>query len=470
MAFNYQISKQNELKSIHDDFSFSEQMRIASRNELWRNKEALWTIISGICDDTAKECYSKIQNMVSEIADVETCNIHALKSIAKSVDAEFLTKDLREDYDSDILNLINLFSVQREILLNTNVYLHNDVTDKSFGYLTLKSINLSPIDKVSIDLLYDIKRNINHLKILFRTNIILLRYHLNNLLYYDLPDLPLKALIDNNYKFVSIKTKNLTMIPIYLSDSEHNVINGLNSDGTIFGDDSFQIYGYFNLNKLDDIDSTITGLYNNLPVFSFNSEDKCFISANINDNIMSAMFDKNFNSESQQWDITKYDSIKFNEDVTFYFLNEDCNTIETLQDLTLEQLLEYDNVIEILRDLTLEQILDFIDKYENNKSLEKYREQKLIIDNEINYYYLLINIIKQNYYRDKLDLFMLTSYLDTDTNKVIDLSNLIFKIIGTLFTNDDIYFDKYVGFHFFNTLRLKIENDKLKSNYKFDKK
>ena len=158
MNYDYQTIKKNELRSNNDEFSFSKEMRIASRNDLWRNKTALWTILSGICDDAAKECFIKINNMVSEIADVDTCNIHSLKSIAKSVDAEFLTKDIKENYDNDILELINMFSVPKEYILNSNVILHESVNDNLFGYLTLKSLTI-PENTVSIDLLYNIKLN-----------------------------------------------------------------------------------------------------------------------------------------------------------------------------------------------------------------------------------------------------------------------------------------------------------------------
>ena len=139
-ADKYQIIKQRELKSVHNSFSFAKEMQYAVKSDLWRNKTALWTILSGACDDVAKECYIKINNMVSEISDVDTCNIHSLKSMAKSVDAEFLVKNLREDYDLNILELLNLFSVPKEYILNSNIILHSSVNDHLFGYLTLKSL------------------------------------------------------------------------------------------------------------------------------------------------------------------------------------------------------------------------------------------------------------------------------------------------------------------------------------------
>lgn len=340
MSSNYQTIKNSELRSHHDEFSFSKQMQIASRNSLWRNKEALWTVLSGACDDAAKECYIKINNMVSEIADIETCNIHALKSIAKSVDAEFLTKDIKENYDSDILNLINMFSVQKEILLNTNVYLHDTVIDKTFGYLTLKSLDIHK-KNVSIDLILMIKSNVNSLKHIFETNLIPLRFQLIDLLKYDLDDLKLSDL-EGSYEFKKL---------------------------------------------IDSVESPIISSEN-----------------------------------------------------------------------------------DILKLLTLNDILNSIEKIKNDENLSIYREQKLYVDGKINYYYLLINIIKQNYFNNNKKIYMLTSYFDNDKNQDIDCSKLIFNIVGTIFTDDEIYLNEYVGYHFFNTLHNKIVNDKLKSNYIFDKR
>lgn len=337
----YNIIKNYELRSIHDEFSFSKQMQIASRNNLWRNKEALWTIISGAVDDAAKECFIKINNMVSEISDVETCNIHALKSIAKSVDADFLTKNLREDYNEDILKLINLFSVQKEILLNTNVYFHDSVINKIFGSLTLKSLDFG-VDSVPIDLIINIKENIHHLKKIFQTNLLTSDSKLIDLLKDDLNDLKISDLKNSN-----------------------------------------------DLSKL--IDSL---------------------------------------SNPDELHLTLLDSLKV---------------------------------------LTLENIINFISSYKKDENLSEYTKQSLIVNNKLNYFYLLINIIKQNYYNLDKKTYMVTSYFDKDKNKEYDLSKLIFNIVGLLYSNNDLYYNEYVGFHFFKTIETKISNDKLKENYRYNK-
>lgn len=112
--------RQNELNTINNDFKFSEILKSASNNMYWQSKTALWTVISGACNAAAKEFYIKMQNYVANIADIDTCNIHTLKSIAKSVDAEHLTNFISEDYPIELLELINLFSIKKDLLLKSN--------------------------------------------------------------------------------------------------------------------------------------------------------------------------------------------------------------------------------------------------------------------------------------------------------------------------------------------------------------
>ena len=98
------LLKNAELKSVHSDYNFAEQMQHDSINQLWRNKVGLWTLLSAACNDAAQECYEHIQNYTNKLIDIETCDIHSLKSIAKSVDLEFLTKN--KNLQKKILSLV----------------------------------------------------------------------------------------------------------------------------------------------------------------------------------------------------------------------------------------------------------------------------------------------------------------------------------------------------------------------------
>jgi hypothetical protein len=81
-----QYNYKDELKLKSSDYSFSEQMQKDAMNDVWRRKEGLWTLLSAACDDAAKQFYEHLDSYANDILDLETCNIHSLKSIAKSAD------------------------------------------------------------------------------------------------------------------------------------------------------------------------------------------------------------------------------------------------------------------------------------------------------------------------------------------------------------------------------------------------
>jgi hypothetical protein len=100
--------RKSELKSVNSNFNFDEILYKTVNNSYWQDKKALWTVISGACNDAAREYFTEMQDFLYAIADIDTCNIHTLKSIAKSVNAEHITDFIEENYPKDLLKLINL--------------------------------------------------------------------------------------------------------------------------------------------------------------------------------------------------------------------------------------------------------------------------------------------------------------------------------------------------------------------------
>ncbi len=164
----------NELKNVNSDFSFSQELQNVSKNERWKRKYGLWTLLSASCDDAASKCYEYINRYIDELVDVDTCNIHSLKSIAKSVDLGFLCKNINENYPKDVLDLINLFSVPKHILLDTNRILKPESNDRIEGLFTKRiNQNLNEYSKnIPIGILYDIKSNIMHIRNILNMNMI----------------------------------------------------------------------------------------------------------------------------------------------------------------------------------------------------------------------------------------------------------------------------------------------------------
>ena len=69
MNEEYNKTKDNELKGRYSDFSFSQEMQTASRNEMWKAKYGLWTFLSGACDEAASKCYEHISRFADSLAD-----------------------------------------------------------------------------------------------------------------------------------------------------------------------------------------------------------------------------------------------------------------------------------------------------------------------------------------------------------------------------------------------------------------
>ena len=161
--------RNTELKSKYSDFNLDEILKNAANNDYWQNKQALWTILSGACNDAGKQFYIALREYIQNLVDIDTCNIHSLKSIAHSVDADHLVSFIQENYPPQLLKLINLFSIPRSVLLNQLSILHADSIFPKLGALEIRNEYLDP-PKYYVDLIYDIKNNISKLKLLLIEN------------------------------------------------------------------------------------------------------------------------------------------------------------------------------------------------------------------------------------------------------------------------------------------------------------
>lgn len=180
---DYLNIKNSELKSTYADFSFSEEMQNASRNQMWKNKYGLWFLLSGMCDDVARQCYEHINSYVDDLMDIDTCTVHALKSIAESVDLGYLCKNIREDFPPEIKALIDLFSVPRHLILTSNRIIHQTANEILEGAIPTHAATVIDVDDdIPLNLLYDIKANIKHIDLILKGNLIATSKKLNQLM------------------------------------------------------------------------------------------------------------------------------------------------------------------------------------------------------------------------------------------------------------------------------------------------
>lgn len=195
----YKSLRDSELKSIYSDFDFADIMKNAAGSEYWKNKTALWTVISGACNDAAGQWYNKMREYVQNLVDVETCNIFALKSMAKSIDAEYLTSFINDTYPKEILDLINLFSINKNLLFEQFKFLHSDANAPLIGAIDLRNQVLT-ITKYYSELLYEIFARTQDIKELLIKNNVPVKTD-NNIFQLDDPDSP--YLLYNIFKVIN---------------------------------------------------------------------------------------------------------------------------------------------------------------------------------------------------------------------------------------------------------------------------
>lgn len=98
---------------------------------------------------------------VEAIADIDTCNIHTLKSIAKSIKAEYVTEFIDENFPSELLNLINIFSIPKHHLVKSNNSIfHFTSILEMFGAIDKRNTTICP-EKYKLSLFHEINDNLD---------------------------------------------------------------------------------------------------------------------------------------------------------------------------------------------------------------------------------------------------------------------------------------------------------------------
>lgn len=84
-TYFFEQFRKSELLSKYSDFDISDILKQASGNDYWKSKQGLWTVISAACNQAGTEYYISMREYIQNLADIDSCNIHALKSISKQV-------------------------------------------------------------------------------------------------------------------------------------------------------------------------------------------------------------------------------------------------------------------------------------------------------------------------------------------------------------------------------------------------
>jgi len=109
------------------EFSISDKMRQFSINEVWRNNEALWNLVSAMADEPGAIFYERSVDMVENIADVDICDVKHLEAISyqMGINSGF---GFIDSLPTEIYDLINVLSIKPSYLMeDNNVYSSNAV-------------------------------------------------------------------------------------------------------------------------------------------------------------------------------------------------------------------------------------------------------------------------------------------------------------------------------------------------------
>ena len=88
-----------------------------------------WEFVSALADDEGSKIYSKIKHFVQNVRDIDICELYYLKAIADELGYSGDLSYLTYDYPLEIAELLNIFSINKDLLIKTNKVLYSDSRD-----------------------------------------------------------------------------------------------------------------------------------------------------------------------------------------------------------------------------------------------------------------------------------------------------------------------------------------------------
>ena len=120
-----------DIKRNTGKFSFTDTVASLVNNRQWRaghdllksgeqnDKTYFWECLSAVGEEIGEVIYDNVVNYIDNVANINTCKIHALKSIATVLGIKnFAILGNIEQVPLDVLNMIDVFSINRAYLLN----------------------------------------------------------------------------------------------------------------------------------------------------------------------------------------------------------------------------------------------------------------------------------------------------------------------------------------------------------------
>tara|TARA_S200002703_G_scaffold100894_2_gene87262 strand:+ start:7587 stop:12431 length:4845 start_codon:yes stop_codon:yes gene_type:complete len=139
-----------DFKKFGDEFSITQKYSDYIGNDSWRKGFELakaggdlenqyttfWKFVSAMSEDTGSKIYSKIKHLNQNIRDIDTCEVTYLAGLAYELGYTGNLDFLSFEYPTEIHELINIFSINKNLLLKTPKVLAKSTREKIWGVIS----------------------------------------------------------------------------------------------------------------------------------------------------------------------------------------------------------------------------------------------------------------------------------------------------------------------------------------------
>lgn len=491
----YENLRQIETASVYSDFNFAQNLREISQAEHWKEKRALWTLISGACNDAGREFYEKIREFIENIADVDMCTSKSLKSMAESVNASYLTDFIKTDYPPQLQRLIDIFSISRSNLLRQYNKLHENAIAHKYGMINIRNKDIYP-DEYKISLMYDILDNLDEIRYVLET--------LNgidfNLTYWNnINTNTVKLDVDYYFQCDGKTYRNPSLNKIF-EELEYykslvNVLDtGNDTKNGIYGGVSYQ----------ENIDGKFLGEYITKDVTKYFMLEKCshvmresdFAQKDPNSRFNKYVYAYNlfpnevlsnpgyYNHVStlyyEQTKILRKSLNNFNDkyskNIKYYLGGEDGNNLpDGITSNSIVQIYSRTDTSSVLKaEYYYSELPAEYDGFEKGGNYDIYtidspRENSVVNitvnDRIVNPFMILISVFKNNIINFSKNTALKLAYTDPITNNKVNISSLVYRMVETIQNDSKSFHEYYLSFHFYGLFYDMIINDYLKNQW-----
>lgn len=340
------------------------------------------------------------------MVDVETCNVFALKSIAKSIDAEYLTNFIQDNYPEQLLRLINLFSINKSFLFEQFKTLHQESNAPLIGSINIRN-QIIDVDSYVKELIYDISTNISNIENLL----------LKNKVPYEIPDEDLNKITEDELNVLKKKKYSLSAILKKINTDEYE---------NYFIDKLFS-------NKISDKKNTELKDEALIYYYDYDLETKRF-----------------YRKDCKFKDISNELTLEIIlSNIKYYsnnYFNPNKRNNETI-DL-------FNNFIKP----------NSIFKFDD----DTFVKDTFFKNPHINPFHIIIFILKNLLWNPYTNTFFNTSYENKEQNTLVQCSDFYYKIIETIQLYDEKYINDFIVFHFYGLFYDMLINEDLKNEWSWN--